>query len=168
MTRARIALACLSFAFAPSPCIALPTPTLTEAEMLNHSDLVIEGRILGVVLTKRWLGDTPSDRGYEQGDFMSWVLITKTLKGPLAPHDTAEVFTHAYAEGKWSDNLPFVYEGTKLAITPGNRVRLYLKWGAPLRRYERVHFNSGYLLLEPSNAPIPSQVGRPALWREAP
>ena len=155
----------LGVACYPSPqSVALPTPQLSPAEMLKTADLVIEGRIIGVALTKRWTGTGASDQGYEQGDFRSWVLVSKVVKGPSAVDDTVEVFTHAYKEGTWADVPRFVYEGTEGIITPGNRVRLYLKWDAQLRRYERVHFNSGIVILEASKGQYPTQVGQPALW----
>jgi hypothetical protein len=146
----------------------VPNPQLSEEEMLKEADLVIEGRVVGVVLTKRWTGDRPAvDQGYEQGNFKSWVLVTKAVKGPAGINDTVEVFTHAYKEGKWSEVRRFVPEGTEAAITPGNRVRFYLRWNAKNRRYERVQFNSGYVLLEGSKEKHPTRVGQPALSREA-
>jgi hypothetical protein len=142
----------------------VPTPILSEKEMIKEADLVVEGRIIGVVLTKRWVADDGGARGYEQGHFKSWVLVSKVLKGPAAANDTIEVFTHAYKEGKWSKVRRFVYEGTEAGITPGNRMRFYLRWDAKLRRYQRVHYNSGYLLLERSKGKYPTMVGRPAPW----
>lgn len=143
---------------------ALPTPAMSEAEMLKAADLVVEGEIIGVVLAKRWTGTTAGvDQGYEMGDFKSWVHVTKVLKGPSTVDDAVEIFTHAYKEGQWSRGGEFVYAETETAITPGNRVRFYLKWDPKLRRYERIHFNSGYIPLKRGKGKHPTKVGEPAL-----
>ena len=57
--------------------------------------------------------------------------------------------------------MQFVYEGTQDAVTPGTRLRIYLKWNAKRKSYERVHFNSGFVVLEKSAGAYPTIVGVP-------
>jgi len=144
--------------------LGVPTPTLTEEQLLDVADIVVEGDIIGVVLTKKWIGDRPAiDTGYEQGNFKTWLLITKAIKGKISENDTVEFFTHAYMEGKWEVKKRFIYEGTVDAIVPGNKIRIYLKWNSEERRYERVHFNSGIVLLKRLGGAYPTEIGKPAL-----
>jgi hypothetical protein len=44
---------------------AVPTPRLTEPEALKEADVAVEGHVVGVALTKRWLGTRPGQQGYE-------------------------------------------------------------------------------------------------------
>ena len=57
--------------------------------------------------------------------------------------------------------IQFVYEGTQDAVTPGSKLRIYLKWNAKHKSYERVHFNSGFVVLEKSAGAYPTLVGVP-------
>lgn len=146
------------------PLIALPTPQLTEAEMTKAADVVVEGRVLGVTLAKRWVGDRAGvDLGYEQGDFHGWLLVTAAEKGSVAANQTLLYSVHAYAEGRWDDLPPrrLVYQGTQEAVTPGSLLRLYLKWDDQKRSYVRVHFNSGVTVLQAAPGPFPTTVGVP-------
>ena len=148
-----------------SQVTALPTPSMSEEEMTKAADVVVEGQIVSVTLTKRWIGDRQGiDTGYESGEFESQLLVSKTLKGKYEANRKICYFVSAYMEGKWDAPPPmgFVYEGTKDAITPGTRLRVYLKWNAENKRYERVHFNSGFVVLEPSDHPYPKTVGVPS------
>jgi hypothetical protein len=150
--------------------VAIPTPRLSHDEMLKMADVVVEGEVIGVALTKRWIGDRAGiDTGYEQGDFESWFLITKVVKGDYQKDQTVQYFVHGYMEGKWKNPPPmgFVYEGTAAAITPGTKLRVYLKWNAKERRYERVHFNSGFEVLEESAQKYPTKVGAPVFAAES-
>lgn len=144
---------------------AIPTPILSEKEMTKAADVVVEGEIVSVTLTKRWIGDRPAvDAGYEWGEFESQLLVSKALKGKYEANQTVRYFVSAYMEGKWDAPPPmgFGYQGTKDAITPGTRLRVYLKWNAENQRYERVHFNSGFVVLEPSDLAYPKTVGVPS------
>jgi len=147
---------------------ALPTPRMSEEEMTQAAEVVVEGEIVCVTLTKRWIGDRPGiDTGYESGEFESQLLVSKTLKGKYKVNQTIRYFVGAYMQGKWDAAPPmgFVYEGTKDAITPGTRLRAYLKWNAENKRYERVHFNSGFVVLESSDHAYPKSVGVPSRTR---
>lgn len=148
-----------------SPVSAVPTPIMSGEEMTKAADVVVEGEIVSVTLTKRWIGDRVAvDEGYEWGEFESELLVSKSLKGKYAVNQTVRYFVSAYMEGKWDAPPPmgFVYEGTKNAITPGTRLRVYLKWNAENKKYERVHFNSGFVVLEPSDHAYPKTVGVPS------
>jgi len=137
--------------------MAVPTPKMTEAEMTAAADLVVEGTVTHVSLRKRWIGDRPGiDTGYESGEFVSTLHVSKVLKGKI-DQPTVKYFVAAYMEGKWDTPPPmgFVYEGTQAAITPGTSLRVFLKWNPEAKRFERVHFNSGFLVLKPSLQDFP-------------
>lgn len=126
--------------------------------MLAEADLVVEGTLSQVKLLKRWIGDRPGiDTGYESGEFESTLTISKSLKGDKKPGEAVKYFVSAYMEGKWDAPPPmgFVYEGTQDAITPGTVLRVYLKWNAEAKRYERVHFNSGFVVIKKSDKDFP-------------
>jgi hypothetical protein len=144
------------------PLFGIPTPTMSEEEMLKACDVAVEGQITAVKLAKRWLGDRPGiDTGYEHGTFECSLLVEKGLKGKFKPGETVRYTVEAYMEGRW-DNPPqrgFVYEGTQAAVTPGTKLRLYLKWNAEKKEYQRVHFNSGFTVLAASNEAFPKKAG---------
>jgi hypothetical protein len=145
--------------------LTVPVPRLSHEEMMQAADVVVEGRVVGVTLTRRWIGDRPGvDIGYEHGHFEVWFFITKAIKGHYQKNQTLQYSVRAYMEGKWN-NLPpmgFVYEGTAHAVTPGTTLRVYLKWDEEHKRYQRVHFNSGFVVLEESDNRYPDTVGIPA------
>jgi len=149
----------------------MPVPEMSEREMLKTADVVVEGEVASVTLLKRWIGDRQGiDIGYECGEFEGHLLVIKTIKGKYKANQTLRYFVSAYMEGKWDAHPPkgFVYEGTKAAVTPGTRLRVYLKWNAEGMRYERVHFNSGFVVLEPSDGAYPATVGIPSVSRNKP
>ena len=132
---------------------------------MKAADVVVEGQVIGATLTKRWIGNRPGvDIGYEQGHFEVWFLIAKAIKGHYQKQQTLQYFVRAHMEGMWKTPPPsgFVYEGTGDAITPGTKLRLYLNWDEKHKRYERVHFNSGFVVLGKSDAKYPETVGVPA------
>jgi hypothetical protein len=149
---------------------ALPTPTMNEGEMMGMADVVAEGEVSSVTLLRRWIGDRPGyDLGHERGEFEATLRIEKTLKGKNKVNETIRYFVEAYMEGKW--NAPgrgFVYINTTNAITPGTKLRVYLKWNAENKRYERVAFNSGFEVLKASDQAYPETVGVPSLARNKP
>lgn len=160
-TIASVGLAMFVMSTWAMPPVGMPTPTMSEDEMTVAADIVVEGTITDVALLKRWMGERlGSDIGYEYGLFQSTLRISRVLKGRLKVGDTVRYVVQAYKEGKWDDEpaRQFVYEGTKDAITPATKLRVFLKWNAEEKRYERVHFNSGFVVLEPSDKEIPTTV----------
>ncbi len=148
---------CLAIVWCSSLAYAVPVERLDHGKMVKAADVVVEGQVIGVTLTKRWV-----DMGYEHGYFSAWFLVSKAIKGNYQKHQTLEYFVTAYTEGKWKHfGKRFVYRGTGLAITPGTRLRVYLKWDEEHKRYRRVHFNSGFEVLEVSCQKYPETVGVP-------
>ena len=145
---------------------AIEVTEFDHKHMMEISDVVVEGQIIGVTLVNRWIGNTPGvDVGYEMGEFEGWFLISKTLKGGYKVNQTLQYFVHAYKEGLWDSSPPrsFVYRETESLITPGTKLRLYLVWNPEIRKYERVHFNSGVVFIDSSEQKYPTEVGVPSL-----
>ena len=148
----------LAFALLAQPALAIGTPRMSEPEMTAAADIVVEGTITHVALLKRWIGTTPGvDTGYEHGEFLSTLKITKSLKGDLKPGADLKFFVSAYMEGTWDNPPPlgFVYDATQDAVTPDTSLRVFLKWNPTDKRYERIHFNSGFIVLKKSPKPFP-------------
>jgi hypothetical protein len=140
----------------------LPTPKMSEEEMMKACDVAVEGRITTVKLAKRWMGDRPGiDSGYEYGNFECSFLVQINLKGKFESGQTVQYAVEAYMEGKWDNpsSRRFVYEGTQAAVSPGSKLRLYLKWNPDKKQYERVHFNSGFTVLWASDEKFPKKDG---------
>jgi hypothetical protein len=136
---------------------AVPTPKMSEEQMMAAADLVAEGTLSHVSLLKRWIGDRQGiDTGYEWGEFESTLKVTKILKGQN-DLTTFKYFVSAYMEGTWDNPPPMglVGEGTQAAVTPGTTLRVFLKWNPEGKRFERVHFNSGFVVLKPSALDFP-------------
>ncbi|MGB8853213.1 MAG: hypothetical protein WCC69_06580 [Pirellulales bacterium] len=149
---------------------AVPTPRMSEAEMLAACDVAVEGEVVAVTLVKRSVGNRQGiDLGYEQGVFACTLKADKLLKGESDDDGTIRYVVDAYMEGSWADATPrrFVYEGTQAAVTPGSRIRAFLKRDPEKGDYRRVHFNSGFDVVRASDAAFPMNEGETAVARKS-
>lgn len=148
---------------------AVPTPRMSEAEMLAACDMAVEGEVVAVTLVKRWIGDRQGvDAGYEHGVFACTLKADKVLKGAVDDDGMVRYAVEAYMEGSWANPPPlgFVYEGTQAAVTPGSRIRAFLKRDPAKGDYRRVHFNSGFDVVRASDAAFPLREGETAVARK--
>ena len=150
-----VAFLCIS-----SQVSALPVPMMSEGEMMGTAEVVAEGEVISVTLLRRWIGDRPGyDIGHDHGEFEATLRIEKSLKGEHKVNENIRYFVKAYMERKWDTSQRFCYINTTEAITPGTKLRVFLKWNAEKKRYERVAFNSGFEVLKASDQAYPETVG---------
>ncbi len=136
---------------------AAPTPQLDVPAMEQLATVIAKGSVNRVCLLKTWV-----DQGYQYGLFECHLEVEQWSKAKgVAKSKTLVYHVNAYMEGLWQSHPPrgFIYQNTNNALSPGTVLWVYLKpneQGALVR----VHFNSGFEVVTPSNQPFPVRVGQ--------
>ncbi|MFQ5774930.1 MAG: hypothetical protein ACE5GS_10455 [Kiloniellaceae bacterium] len=138
----------LASAAALGPAVALEPPRPEEV-LLEHSEVVVEGRVLGVTLE-----EVESRESAEFRVFRAWLAVESVLKGDFPAGETLEVIF------RMRQGAPTVGGFADAGYLPGERVRAYLTWGFEGGEgWATVHW-SGKRTLEPSQMKLPGAVGQ--------
>lgn len=127
-------------------------PPLSERELRDRSDLIVEADVLGVVLTT-----IECNARWEYRDYRAWLLVCSTHKGPLTPNSTLEV---VWRDRQWRSSEPEPAQRSfEPAFYPGDRVRACLTWSDSRYGWRTVQWNA-LDVLEQSGKSLPRHVGQ--------
>ena len=97
---------------------------LSEEELYEGSELIVEVTVLGVVLERVDRHDEGSGSNKETVEtyhYCAWAIIDKTIKGMLQPHSTIQIIWRDERRRPMPGPLP------DPAFLPGEKAKAYLK-----------------------------------------
>lgn len=139
----------LAAADASGTATALESPR-PEEMLVEQSEVVVEGRVLGVTLE-----EIESRESGEFRVFRAWLAVESVIKGDFPAGETLEVIFRSIRPG-----TPTVGGFADAGYLPGERVRAFLTWGFEgSEGWATVHW-SGKRTLELSEKKLPGAVGQ--------
>lgn len=150
MNRYTVLAFLLMFLFFPVPHVSTLQPPFSEEELVAESDLIVEGKVLGVVrVNERVEGD------WKHETYRAWLFVTGVKKGNREAPTTVEV---SWNERDWAGKGTSPVGGPyEINYRPGEFVRAYLKYSENRSAYMTVHWN-GKMELEQEKFLVPSKV----------
>lgn len=128
-------------------------PPLSEEELIEKSEVIVEGKILGVILNHIKKQDI-----WEYRYYTAWMKIEKVLKGEFSSNDTIQI---GWEKKKYlGEEREKPIGGTfQPDYYPQERVKAYLRWNSRKRDWQTIHWN-GKISLNEVPKILPEKLGQ--------